>query len=65
MKSQDAAMAEVLASGRFPTFARVMAGPGLDLDLDTLFEFGLRQLLDGLAMRTGRREKRLNGEVEE
>jgi DNA-binding transcriptional regulator YhcF (GntR family) len=53
MESQGSAMAQLLASGRFPTFARMMAGPGLDLDLDSLFEFGLRQLLDGLAMRLG------------
>ncbi len=51
MESQGSAMAQVLASGRSPTFAHVMARPGLDLDLDTLFELGLHQLLDGLAMR--------------
>jgi DNA-binding transcriptional regulator YhcF (GntR family) len=51
MESQESAMAQLLASGRFPTFASVAACQNLDLDLDSLFEFGLRQLLDGLAMR--------------
>jgi DNA-binding transcriptional regulator YhcF (GntR family) len=50
MDSQNSAFAEVLASGRFPTFARVVAHPGVEFDLDTLFEFGLRRMLDGLAV---------------
>ncbi|MEU1423653.1 TetR/AcrR family transcriptional regulator C-terminal domain-containing protein [Kitasatospora sp. NPDC005751] len=42
-------------SGRFPVFGRLMADlpNGYDLDLDTLFEFGLANLLDGLASRVG------------
>lgn len=45
---------EALAgSGRYPTFARLIAHfgetGGYGLDLDALFEFGLRRLLDGLA----------------
>jgi AcrR family transcriptional regulator/DNA-binding transcriptional regulator YhcF (GntR family) len=51
LQSQEEAVATVFASGRFPTLAAVVAQPDLDLDLDTLFEFGLRLLLDGLAVR--------------
>ena len=40
-------MAAFLKSGPFPHLARVV-GESVDLDLDTLFEFGLRRLLDGL-----------------
>ncbi|GAA3020519.1 TetR/AcrR family transcriptional regulator C-terminal domain-containing protein [Streptosporangium longisporum] len=44
------AIAAVLASGRYPTFARVTAAvDGYDLDLDELFEFGLGPLLNGVA----------------
>ena len=51
MQSQGAALAAILASGRFPTLSGISAQPGFDfrLDLDTLFEFGLQLLLDGLA----------------
>jgi AcrR family transcriptional regulator len=48
MAAQDRPMAEFLATGRFPTFARLVTSPGLDLDLESLFEFGLGRLLDGL-----------------
>jgi len=47
MESQEAAMAELLKSGSFPHLALV-TGESIELDLDTLFEFGLRRLLDGL-----------------
>jgi hypothetical protein len=46
-------MAELLASGTYPVFARVTADAELDLDLGSLFEVGLRQLLDGLEARLG------------
>ena len=39
----------VLASGQFPQLARIFQAPGVDLDMDTLFEFGLNRLLDGYA----------------
>ncbi|MEU6236189.1 TetR/AcrR family transcriptional regulator, partial [Kitasatospora sp. NPDC047058] len=56
MDTRSSALDELVASGRFPAFARLMAGltDGYDLDLDALFEFGLANLLDGLAARIGR-----------
>jgi DNA-binding transcriptional regulator YhcF (GntR family) len=47
--SQDAALMALVASGRYPTFFAVAGAADFDLDLDELFEFGLRHLLDGLA----------------
>ncbi|MDF2711407.1 MAG: putative transcriptional regulator [Nonomuraea muscovyensis] len=52
MEQQGPALGSIAATGRYPAFARVMAGlerDGYDLDLDRLFELGLRTLLDGLA----------------
>ncbi|MCG5213486.1 TetR/AcrR family transcriptional regulator C-terminal domain-containing protein [Streptosporangium sp. KLBMP 9127] len=53
MDTQEAALEEIAASGRYPAFARTVAGldGGYDLDLDELFEFGLQPLLDGVAVR--------------
>lgn len=52
MDTQAAAMREVVGSGRYPALARTLAdfGDGYDLDLDALFEFGLKPLLDGIAL---------------
>ncbi|WP_433516771.1 TetR/AcrR family transcriptional regulator C-terminal domain-containing protein [Nonomuraea sp. CA-143628] len=47
---REGQLAEALSSGGFPTMARVIVQSGLDLDLDSLFEFGLRRQLDGLAV---------------
>jgi AcrR family transcriptional regulator len=55
--SQEAAFAAVFATGRFPALARLSAHD-IDLNLDSLFEFGLRQLLDGLAARVDGRAVR-------
>ncbi|SHF14670.1 TetR/AcrR family transcriptional regulator C-terminal domain-containing protein [Streptoalloteichus hindustanus] len=52
MDSQQRAFADLVASGRYPVFGSVMASfaeTGYDLDLDVLFELGLRALLDGHA----------------
>jgi DNA-binding transcriptional regulator YhcF (GntR family) len=52
MDNQAPALAALAESGQFPTFAKtlaVFATTGYDLDLDHLFEHGLRLLLDGLA----------------
>ncbi|MET7459280.1 TetR/AcrR family transcriptional regulator C-terminal domain-containing protein [Nonomuraea sp. NPDC005501] len=48
---QHAAYPALTALGGYPTFTRVVEDMGGDfeLDLDRLFEFGLRPLLDGLA----------------
>ncbi|GAB2699306.1 TetR/AcrR family transcriptional regulator C-terminal domain-containing protein [Kitasatospora kifunensis] len=42
----------IVSSGRYPVFARTVAAfsDGYDLDLDALFAFGLRPLLDGIAL---------------
>jgi AcrR family transcriptional regulator len=55
MEAQDRQLREILASGRFPMLSRLASGPDVDTNLDTLFEFGLGQLLDGLAVRLGAR----------
>ncbi len=52
LDTQAPAFAAIVASGRYPTFARVLtslAGDGYDLDLDLLFELGLRALLEGIS----------------
>jgi AcrR family transcriptional regulator len=49
LESQSAPFARVLASGRYPQLAGVIAAPGVDLDVDSLFDFGLERLLDGYA----------------
>lgn len=50
MDSRAPALLELVESGRFPTFAKVVGAfeDGYDLRLDELFEFGLKALLDGL-----------------
>ena len=50
METQDAALRSMLTSGALATFHRMTAGEGFDFDLDSLFEFGLERLLDGLEM---------------
>ncbi|XVS65427.1 TetR/AcrR family transcriptional regulator C-terminal domain-containing protein [Actinosynnema sp. CA-299493] len=57
MDRQEPAMEAITGSGRYPTFARMftaLSRDGYDLDLDHLFELGLRSLLDGLALRLDR-----------
>jgi DNA-binding transcriptional regulator YhcF (GntR family) len=49
LESHGADFARVLASRRYPHLARVIAASGVDLDVDTLFDFGLERLLDGYA----------------
>ncbi|MEV0844320.1 TetR/AcrR family transcriptional regulator C-terminal domain-containing protein [Streptomyces sp. NPDC049954] len=50
MDSRAAVLRELVESGRFPTFTKVVGGfgDGYDLRLDALFESGLKALLDGL-----------------
>ncbi|MFD6281376.1 TetR/AcrR family transcriptional regulator C-terminal domain-containing protein [Streptomyces sp. NPDC060209] len=50
MDSRAHALQGLVESGRFPTFAKVVGSfdDGYDLHLDTLFELGLKALLDGL-----------------
>ncbi|WP_406278273.1 TetR/AcrR family transcriptional regulator C-terminal domain-containing protein [Embleya sp. NBC_00896] len=49
MKAQEATMELILRSGHFPMYAAALTDPDLDLDLDSLFGFGLERLLDGVA----------------
>jgi AcrR family transcriptional regulator len=49
MERQDGDFTHLMASGRFPMLAAIAAEPQFDMDLDRLFEFGLRIMLDGLA----------------
>ncbi|NUT97620.1 MAG: GntR family transcriptional regulator [Saccharothrix sp.] len=46
MDRQSSALAALASSGRFPMFARVVSSE-VDMDLRTLFEFGLARMLDG------------------
>jgi DNA-binding transcriptional regulator YhcF (GntR family) len=62
LESQGAHFARVLASGRYPQLARVIAAPQVDLDVDSLFDFGLERLLDGYAVLIeGRSDNATNG----
>ncbi|MGV9326385.1 hypothetical protein [Streptosporangium sandarakinum] len=46
------AFAAITAAARYLVFTGTMSGcdGGYDLDLDTLFEFGLKPFLDGIAL---------------
>jgi AcrR family transcriptional regulator len=50
MRNQEASFDEVMRSGRFPLLRELGDIPDFDLELDTLFEFGLERVLDGLAV---------------
>ncbi|MDP9863102.1 MULTISPECIES: TetR/AcrR family transcriptional regulator C-terminal domain-containing protein [Streptosporangium] len=52
MDTQEPVLSGQLASGALPTFSRVVADleDGYDLDLDAIFELGLRAMLDGLGV---------------
>ena len=49
VESQSTSFVRFLASGRYPMLLYITEAPGVDLDVDSLFEFGLRRLLDGYA----------------
>jgi AcrR family transcriptional regulator len=49
LEAQTVQFERVLISGQFPQLAGLFQAPGVDLDADTLFEFGLQRLLDGYA----------------
>ena len=53
MVRQDAMIDTIRNSGRFPVLSSVTTGPEFAFSLDTLFDFGLTVLLDGLAARFG------------
>jgi DNA-binding transcriptional regulator YhcF (GntR family) len=56
LDSESVRFEPVLASGQFPQLARVFRAPGVDVNLDSLFEFGLQQLLEGYAALIERRQ---------
>ncbi len=49
MDTQTPALRAIVAGGGFPMFERLLS-TSYDFHLDTLFEFGLQRLLDGLAV---------------
>jgi AcrR family transcriptional regulator len=53
MATRAAELDAAAGSGAFAAFLRAVEGAGFDLDLDTLFEFGLMRLLDGLGVYLG------------
>ncbi|WP_307812795.1 TetR/AcrR family transcriptional regulator C-terminal domain-containing protein [Micromonospora coerulea] len=46
---QMAAFQQLITNGRHPSLAALQAEGAVDLELDTVFEFGLRSMLDGYA----------------
>ena len=57
METQSTLMDKIVATGRFPAFAEMATADELELNLDTLFEFGLRRLMDGLEMLIDQRSE--------
>lgn len=59
MRAHDARFAPVIQSGHFPHLSKLDNNPGVEFDLNDLFEFGLTHLLDGFAaLIDGRRRGR-------
>jgi AcrR family transcriptional regulator len=50
IQSQEATMTALVGSAQFSAMMKVMMESEFDLDLDTLFDFGLERMLDGLAV---------------
>ena len=50
LESQESTFAPILASGRFPVLSGITMHPDFEFDPDTLFELGLKLMLDGLAV---------------
>ncbi|MBF6301286.1 TetR/AcrR family transcriptional regulator C-terminal domain-containing protein [Nocardia amamiensis] len=46
----DSQLAAILANGRYPHFAALRAAPGVIIDPESLFYFGLNRLLDGITI---------------
>lgn len=49
MEQQEESFEGITGSGRYPHLRALAEVPGFDVELDTLFEFGLERVLDGLA----------------
>lgn len=54
----DPVFEAAIAAGPFPTLAAISSQPGVALDLESLFAFGLDRLLDGYAALGGKRSRR-------
>ncbi|HZE40594.1 MAG TPA: TetR/AcrR family transcriptional regulator C-terminal domain-containing protein [Stackebrandtia sp.] len=52
IETQEDALLELIADGRYPTFEHVITRE-FDYDLDAVFEYGLARLLDGVAAHFG------------
>jgi hypothetical protein len=50
MRATQPAFDAVMAAGGFPLLTAIGEEPEIDMDLDSLFEFGLGRLLDGFAV---------------
>jgi DNA-binding transcriptional regulator YhcF (GntR family) len=50
MEQQEESFEGITGSGRYPHLRSLAEVPGFDLELDTLFDFGLERVLDGLAV---------------
>ncbi|MBE1488598.1 TetR/AcrR family transcriptional regulator C-terminal domain-containing protein [Plantactinospora soyae] len=48
MRTRGAAVTAMFSAGEFPLIASSATRPDVDLNLDSLFEFGLQRLLDGM-----------------
>jgi AcrR family transcriptional regulator len=53
MATQEATLNAIAGSSSFATLLRIANQSDFDLDLDTLFEFGLQRMLDGLEVYLG------------
>lgn len=49
MEQNEPRFDAIQAGGSYPELMAVTSGGGFGLDLETLFEFGLRRTLDGIA----------------
>ncbi|MYS83607.1 TetR/AcrR family transcriptional regulator C-terminal domain-containing protein [Embleya scabrispora] len=50
IQAQDETMDLILRNGHFPMYAAALSDPEVEMDLDSLFGFGLDCLLDGIAL---------------
>ena len=58
LSSQAAAFAAIVVERGFTQLARVAEIPAIALDEDSMFEFGLARLLDGIAVLIGPAKRR-------
>ncbi|RJL22594.1 TetR/AcrR family transcriptional regulator C-terminal domain-containing protein [Bailinhaonella thermotolerans] len=54
MDLHEAEVMEIFADYPLPTLTRIAMSDGMNVDLDSLFEFGLQRLLDGIAALAAR-----------